>query len=719
MKPSNFRRRILAAGTVGAAALIGVMGVGITTASAAVPADPGTGYPSFNNGVINQIRGTGSDTTVFMMQKISDLYTGAGLYGCTLNTAANQGLFNDAFVSTGTNLSYFCQGTWSAFSVITANGSPTITLTAGGNFPLGINGDPIQDIGGPASPTDIPAGTTILSGAGTATLTLSANATADNPTGVTLQYSTGATANTGTTDTADNWSRTEVAQGVDNVGSGAGQEQLCKTAPTPLPVDFARSSKPVGSTTSLNGCNTANLQAIGYAKDAVPPVDFRINPSAMVTSGGNPVAATHAPWNTVNGGVVGPLAKGWEPGDSVSASTFSGAQLNNISNNDNSGGATSTAYRLWCSATVVQPATTTSRIYDWGQLTNTAPTSGGNNLAVPNASLAGQAAGTDIPVPNAASLPASVVGKTVTDLSNPGNIPASTTVTAIDSTGIQLSNAVTATSTDNLRIHLTAALAADSGFPIGAPISIAGVNTGSGTESTWASFAESGVSSGGCSSNANTNANASGVANSRQLLENNASQIGDNALALDYPTDLAAQADEIASTLYYLSNGVANSTPYSAAVCFPDVVTPQGCDGSSTVYSSFPLKANNQGLGSQGILDNVYPTSRTLFNIVNTTNLRGSTAGFINWICDSQSAITKQKDNSTGVNFDNELTNIIQSFGFQRLTDTAAAPADGNTPADNVTNGGINTSCASGTTGTGAGNGSPAVIAAWVTSPST
>ncbi len=110
------------------------------------------------------------------------------------------------------------------------------------------------------------------------------------------------------------------------------------------------------------------------------------------------------------------------------------------------------------------------------------------------------------------------------------------------------------------------------------------------------------------------------------------------------------------------------------------------------------------------MLNNLYPTSRTLFNIYNTATVRASTAGFFNWLCDSQSAITKQKDNSTGVNFDSELTTIIGSFGFIRLTDASSVASGGNTPPDNVSGGGTNTSCASGLNGDGtAGNGQPAV----------
>ncbi len=64
------------------------------------------------------------------------------------------------------------------------------------------------------------------------------------------------------------------------------------------------------------------------------------------------------------------------------------------------------------------------------------------------------------------------------------------------------------------------------------------------------------------------------------------------------------------------------------------------------------------------MLNNIYPTARTLFNIYNPATVRASTAGFINWVCDSQSAITKQKDNYSGLNFDTELGNIIGSFGL-------------------------------------------------------
>ena len=113
-----------------------------------------------------------------------------------------------------------------------------------------------------------------------------------------------------TSDDTDNWNRVEVLEGVNSVGSGAGQNQLCGSANTPNTVNFARSSKP---SSGIVGCNE---QELGYAKDGVPIVDFpSINPStygtssfttAQVASAAKPATAYH----TINGGVVGPVAAG-------------------------------------------------------------------------------------------------------------------------------------------------------------------------------------------------------------------------------------------------------------------------------------------------------------------------------------------------------------------------------------------------------------------------
>ncbi len=84
-----------------------------------------------------------------------------------------------------------------------------------------------------------------------------------------------------------------------------------------------------------------------------------------------------------------------------------------------------------------------------------------------------------------------------------------------------------------MRITTASSLAVGQGVPIGVPIRLMGVNTASGTEATFASYAESGVSGGGCASNMNTNAasdpnpvTATGTnATAHIALENNSDQI--------------------------------------------------------------------------------------------------------------------------------------------------------------------------------------------------
>src|SRR6202047_5077470 len=198
MHKHKLRSHVARAAGFGTVVIAAALVVGAGVASAAPP-DPQGGAvpvaPHFYNGNVEGIRDTGSDTTFFRMQRLGDLFTGAGLYGCSINSSAGQPLFNSSDpASASSNLSFFCQ-----------------------------------------------------SGA-----------------------------NVATTDINDNWDRTEVTEGVDSVGSGAGQNQLCGAASTPLPVDFARSSKPAGT-----ACTT--LAQTGYAKDGVPIVDYPLNSSIFWT----------------------------------------------------------------------------------------------------------------------------------------------------------------------------------------------------------------------------------------------------------------------------------------------------------------------------------------------------------------------------------------------------------------------------------------------------
>jgi hypothetical protein len=497
MRKRSLRRGLYWIASISVGSMLGAMTVGVGSASAIpVPTSGASGH--WFIGKVETDRGTGSDTTFFMMQQISDLYNQAALYGCTLQSD---------------------------------------------------------------------------------------------------QATCNTTGDVSTTDTVDNYDRTEQVQGIDDVGSGAGQAQLCGTTPSPLPVDYSRSSKPPGT-----ACT--DFVGLGYAKDGVPAIDFpTVNPDATYGT-----VLSSSPYFAADNGVVGPVAAGWLPGDPIGG-PYSGTPFTNVTNNDSGGGQNSVAYRIWCSTATSGP---TAEITDWGQLTNlSAANNGGTAQTVGN------------------------------------------------------------------------------GKAIGIPINVVGVNPASGTDATFSAFAQSGFTSGNCASNTNTNAgpptgtpNNPGGAHSEIALENNASQIG--TFARSFYSDAADQAAFIASSLYYESNGVYNSNVHAGVVQINSSGGQPGASGGTT--TTYPgSKIEENGIGSSAVtnLNNSYPTARTLYNIYRTgadpvneaSAVRASTANFLNWICDSNHAFTKASDNSTGINYDTELTTLISTkFGFPRLTDTSAAP---------------------------------------------
>ncbi len=686
MRSRKSRARSVGAATIGVAAVVATMVLGAGSAFAGTaPPDPAFEVaPHFYNGTVNAVRNAGSDTTYFLMQQVANLYNSAALYGCSLNSATGQGLFNDANNGVApypsTKEESFCQGQNLAVGNLTAtSGSAVVTVTGGGNFQALLAAG--QSVSSLAPAGLFPGGTTISSTSGSpiTSITLSNNATASTTTGV-LSFATGHSANIDTTDTADNWSLTEVAVGADAIGSGAGQKQLCGNLPSPLPVDFARSSKPIISTGS-GGCTTE--AELGFAKDGVPIVDFPLaNPSAFGTSTFND-ATTGVDYKDVNGGVIGPVGNGWLPGDPVGG-PYNGTKLTNISNNDNGGSTSSTAYRVWCQSGA-------GRITDWGALTNLGP-----NLEVVNVTVtSGSATVTD----NTGNFPASIAaGQTV---SGPG-IPAGTTVVSVSTNTATLSNNATASNgAATLTFSIASALAVGNGVPIGLPVRVVGINSSSGTEATFASFANSGTANPGCSSNMNTNAandpnsaTAPSPNSAHITLENNASQIGSFASG-DFPGDSVDQAVEVATSLYIESNGVVNTNPHAGTV---------SVGGSN--FSANKLNENGKNWTTPNLLQNFNPTARTLFNIYRTDTIRASAAGFLNWMCDSNTGFAKGTDNTTGVNFDTELSSLINTqFGFIRLTDTSSPPSNGGTPGDNLP--APNTTCA------------PSVIGVVITSGST
>lgn len=413
---------------------------------------------------------------------------------------------------------------------------------------------------------------------------------------------TGSSATTATTDVTDNYDHTEITVGLGKIGSGDGQKQLCGAESAEFPVDYSRSSKPPSSS---NGCST--LVGLGFAKDGVPGVDF---PDAS----GPGTTTNLLPNITTSGKIVGPVAAGWLPGNSVTCNTGAansspnplnrtsnahvgilangcgGVPFESIDNNDpitvGSTADPSTAYGLYCQQGAGQ-------ITDWGQLTNLT----GNEL--------------------------------------PGE-----------------------------------------GTAIGVPVIIVGVNTGSGTEATYTTFVNSAQASGPCSgSSGTTDANAfaggGGLDPETAVLENNSAQLGsfaeDDFTASD-ADQYADQAGMIASSLYYISNGVYNSNIHARLVTI----------SNGTEYAANKMLENEvvpTTTQTGTLMTNAYPSARTLYNVYRTDTVKDSTASFLNWICDANNVFTKGTDLYTGKNYDTELTTAINTtYGFIRLTDTTAAP---------------------------------------------
>ena len=429
--------------------------------------------------------------------------------------------------------------------------------------------------------------------------------------------------NVSQSDPLDNFTGTQELQGTWDVGSGNGQDAICGKINLPIntKVDYARSSKPYS--------DTCAAQELGYAKDAIAAVDFvNIDPEAYGTASGyighNFISYNPADGSTITkafpSGGIGSVAAGWEPGDpytcvakdsGATSNLCSGTPFEEVDNTPISGGnsLTSVATRLWCTHGSVA-APDQSQIMDWGQLTNLT--------------------GSEVP---------------------------------------------------------------GQGAPIGVPIRITAVNQGSGTLNGFMNFADGGNGSTNCAAKATYDANGAqgpnpqspqGLSGNPEIaLENNAAQVGDFANANWGASDAADQAVDIATSLYFISYGVykTSSVATVASIETNPGVVPASLPSS---FSASLLASDGDYPNTADNRDNAYAISRTLFNIIPTSTVKSSTAGFLNWMCDGggpsgtgAGAVSpmqaKGPDRFTGVNYDTDLTNIIQGqYGFSRLSDTSA-----------------------------------------------
>ena len=355
------------------------------------------------------------------------------------------------------------------------------------------------------------------------------------------------------------------------------------------------------------------------------------------------------------------MADGWLPTDPTncgSGGTAPGCSGTPFTDISNAGGLTSVAYRLFCqtgpAGTAGSATPDESQITDWGQLTN---------------------------------------------------LPGGPSVTPVGD-----------------------------GTPIGVPIRIVGINSGSGTVATIYAFDQSGVgqntnhgahctqgSGSGSPSGSDVNANAASgkdplanvgpagsnfVQNPEISVENAPSQIGDFAAA-DWAsscsggscnTDAADQAVDIATSLYSMSRGAFLSSTNDQTTSIESAGTgaTNGVGTNPSTFTANVMTLNEVSLkNTLPITGGTYPTARTLFNIFRTDQVNASTGGFLNWMCDSNSAIQKGADRIIGGNLDTDLTNTIaNTYKFVRLTDLSPEnDVSKQTTADNVPGGDPNGTC--------------------------
>jgi hypothetical protein len=556
--------------------------------------------------------------------------------------------------------------------------------------------------------------------------------------GCTLQSSDLRTCNTGAdgtaTDTQDNYSRNEFINGLGN-GSGNGIGQMCGTKQTGgLTVDFARASR---AWKTSDGCASVGVTQFNIANDGVVGIDFPFNNTTTLTClSGDTCSATQvgpvaAGWRTsdpVAGPYTGTPVTNID--NSVTDVSLGGKSLAFRIYCDKGGRTTN--------ADLVANTTTSKAdrvVSDASAAASgaTTLTSAGNNFqttpstfpSTPSGDIGAEVSGTGIPandyvtavgsggssVTLAVATTGAVSGvtlhfaatvfspqdgngvgefaagdlnQTVNGAGAYGGIPASTTVFAFVNTGVViLSNDVTAASTtaqvalggSGFAIndwgqltdpaHPITGTVTTLGTSIGAPIYIPAINTGSGTYSTWSGFV-------GCDPNTKNT-------DHQVVQENDAPQLADVAglgkavAQSDHPTDNIAAANQMAETLYYMSYGVSQWHPYTYTsmndVEVGGVPTPQ-------VQSGSIMSFNGTGDSVLGNKSGSFPGARHLYLIVRNDQIRGSVAGFINWICNPSTA-SHGTDLTTGKNYAQELAgqfNTIFSFPqIQCASDTAPA----------------------------------------------
>ncbi len=222
-----------------------------------------------------------------------------------------------------------------------------------------------------------------------------------------------------------------------------------------------------------------------------------------------------------------------------------------------------------------------------------------------------------------------------------------------------------------------------SGTPIGVPIYVPFVNTGSGTYSTWTGVV-------GCDPNIpNKDAQVAQENDAPQMADLGAGGAASAKRWPDYTgTDAALtgtpalvdQSNQVAASFYYMSFGVSQWKSFTGSVAIPAGCTGSGCVNKSPATQLLVdnvAQSPSCDFNSGGCFDvNGNPvtqsnSARKLFNVVRTDTLRGSVAGFLNYVCDAQNTGEYGTDLTTGKNYGTELSVLVSTqfvFPYQPCT---------------------------------------------------
>jgi hypothetical protein len=403
--------------------------------------------------------------------------------------------------------------------------------------------------------------------------------------------------NNSATDELDDWNRTEYTNGA-GVGSGGGIGQLCGSKGTGgLTVDFARSSRALGSSDYSGSCTTTNLQTLNYADDSIVPEVF--GGIGTTPIGTTPVctAALISAGDLINGTCqIGPVAMGWVPGNALGG-PYSGTAMTDMTVFGGSPTSNTLASRIYCTTTNPSPIT------DWGQLTGGSTVGGGTAENIP----------LYIPFVNTAS----------------GTYSTYKGLVGCDTNGPNKDGQLTQ----------------ENDTP---QLSDEALTAGQSLVTRWPDF------------------NTSGTTTTDPPLTGNAS--------------LVFAENQLAASIYYMSFGVNLTKKYTGQVSLPTGCTGSGC----TIPSTSATKLTVDGIAASEKCDFPDPgictgpggtapvngqsdltTARQLFNVVKVDTIRGSVAGFMNYVCDANNMAEYGTDLTNGKNYGQEVSQAVtNSFGF-------------------------------------------------------